>query len=93
MTISEPAALVNAVICGVIVLVLMFYQRGDARHRPLISLLAYIIVLVYASVPFRFVFGLYHQSHWLVVLANILICVIILRVRGNVAQLIKLLHK
>ncbi|MEN3751673.1 phage holin family protein [Mangrovibacter sp. SLW1] len=92
MTISEPAALVNAVICGVIVLVLMFYQRGDARHRPLISWLAYIIVLVYASVPFRFIFGLYHQSHWLVVLANILICVIILRVRGNVARLLDALR-
>jgi hypothetical protein len=57
-----------------IVIALMFYQRGGARHRPLISLMAYFTVLVYASVPFRYLFGLYHESHWVVVLVNVLIC-------------------
>lgn len=72
MVANDPSAVLNAVICGVIVIVLMFYRRGDATHRPLISLLAYVMVLVYASVPFRFVFGLYESSHWLVVMVNIL---------------------
>jgi hypothetical protein len=54
----------NAIISAVIVIALMFYQRGGARHRPLISLMAYFTVLVYASVPFRYLFGLYHESHW-----------------------------
>ena len=30
------------------------------------------MVLVYVSIPFRFLFGLYESSHWLVMLANIL---------------------
>lgn len=93
MVINDPAALVNAVVCTVIVVVLMFYQRGDSRHRPAISLLAYIIVLVYATVPFRYVFGLYQQSHWLVVLVNLLICLWVMRVKGNMARLIDLLHR
>lgn len=37
-------AQINAFICALIVIVLMFCQRGDARHRPGISLLAYPIV-------------------------------------------------
>ncbi|MCY2241237.1 phage holin family protein [Klebsiella pneumoniae] len=54
------------------VLALMFYQRGGARHCPGISMLAFLMVLVYVSIPFRFLFGLYESSHWLVMLANIL---------------------
>lgn len=83
MVANDPSAVLNAVICGVIVIVLMFYRRGDATHRPLISLLAYVMVLVYASVPFRFVFGLYESSHWLVVMVNILICAAVLWARGK----------
>lgn len=88
METSDPTALVNAIICAVIVIVLMFYQRGDARHRPGISVLAYIAVLVYASIPFRFMFGLYVQSHWSVVLVNVAVCVAVLWARGNIARLI-----
>ncbi|HAK0132883.1 TPA: phage holin family protein [Salmonella enterica] len=86
MVANDPSAALNAVICGVIVIVLMFYRRGDATHRPLISLLAY------ASVPFRFVFGLYESSHWLVVMVNILICAAVLWARGNVARLVDALR-
>lgn len=90
--VNDPSALANAVICAVIVLALMFYQRGGSRHRPGISVLAYLMVLVYASIPFRFLFGLYESSHWLVVLANILICGAVLWFRGNVARLVDALR-
>ncbi|UQQ43578.1 phage holin family protein [Enterobacter roggenkampii] len=92
MVTSDPSAMVNALICGVIVLALMFYQRGGARHRPLISLMAYFTVLVYASVPFRYLFGLYHESHWFVVLVNVLICAAVLWARGNIARLVDALR-
>ena len=92
MVTSDPSAMFNAIVCGVIVLALMFYQRGGARHRPMISLMAYFTVLVYASVPFRYLFGLYHESHWVVVLANILICAAVLWARGNVARLVDALR-
>ena len=92
MVISDPAALVNAAICAVIVLVLMFYRREGARHRPIVSWLAYLIVLVYASVPFRYLFGLYDTSHWLVVIVNPAICAMLLRPRGIVAPIIDALR-
>ncbi|WP_144815101.1 phage holin family protein [Enterobacter sp. DE0047] len=88
MVINDPSALANAAICAVIVIVLMFYRRGDARHRPGISALAYLLVLAYASIPFRFLFGLYESSHWLVVIFNVLACAAVLWARGNVARLI-----
>ncbi|MDM2972756.1 MULTISPECIES: phage holin family protein [Citrobacter] len=89
---NDPSAFFNALICGVIVVALMFYQRGGARHRPLISLVAYFTVLVYASVPFRYLFGLYQESHWMVVIVNLIICAAVLRSRGNVARLIDTLR-
>lgn len=92
MVINDPAALANAVICVVIVCALMFYQRRGSRHRPGISVLAYVLVLIYASIPFQFIFGLYVQSNWLVVLANILICAAVLWARGNVARLVDTLR-
>ena len=92
MVTSDPSAMINAGICAVIVISLMFYQRGGARHRPIVSLLAYFTVLVYASIPFRYLFGLYQESHWLVVIVNILICAAVLWVRGNVARLIDALR-
>ena len=89
---NDPSAFFNALICGVIVVALKFYQRGSARHRPLISLVAYFTVLVYASVPFRYLFGLYQESHWMVVIVNLIICAAVLRSRGNVARLIDTLR-
>ncbi|MBJ9008866.1 phage holin family protein [Citrobacter koseri] len=93
MVTSDPSAMINAGICAVIVLSLMFYQRDGARHRPIVSLLAYFTVLVYASIPFRYLFGLYQESHWMVVIINILICAAVLWARGNVARLINILQK
>lgn len=91
--ISNLAALVNIIICTVIALTLMLYQRSGARHRPGISFMAYLIVLGYASIPLRSIYGLYHESNWLVVLVNLLICVAVLRVRGNVARLMDMWHR
>lgn len=85
--------MINALICAVIVLVLMFYQRDGARHRPMVSMLAYFVVLVYASIPFRYLFGLYQESHWMVVIVNLLICGAVLWARGNVARLIDAIHR
>ena len=87
----EMATLVNVIICAVIVVLLMFYRKNGARHRPLISWLAYLLVLVYASVPFRYLFG-YYDASWLVVTVNLIICVAMLKARGNVARLVDALR-
>ena len=81
MVSSDPSALINAVLCTVIVMALMLYRRKD-------SFLAYIYVIVYANVPFRYVFGLYQESHWLVVIGNLIICIVVLYFRGNLARIV-----
>ncbi|EKY3916474.1 phage holin family protein [Enterobacter hormaechei] len=90
---GELTAFFNALICAAIVIVLMFYQRHGARHRPIISILAYITVLVYAAIPLQFIFGLYRDSSWRVVIVNLVNCAIVLRARGNLARLINILQK
>lgn len=92
MVTSDPSAMANALICRVVVVALMFYRHGGGKHHPLISLMAYFTVLVYASVPFRYLFGLYHESQWFVVLVNVLICAAVLWARGNVARLVDALR-
>ena len=76
----DPSAVFNAFICSVIVVVLMFYQRHGARHRPFISIGVYNHP-VYAVIPWQFIFGLYRDSSWLVVVANLLICAAVMKVR------------
>ncbi|HFN3879848.1 TPA: phage holin family protein [Escherichia coli] len=90
---SDTTAKVNSIICLVIVGVLMFYQRRGSRHRPVVSFLAYLTIVVYASVPFKLIFGLYPQSHWLVIVGNVVICAAVLWARGNVARLIDVLRQ
>lgn len=92
MVTSDPVATINAAICVVIVGVLMFYRKKGARHRPWISHLAYLAVLVYASIPFAYLCGIYAESHWMVALVNLVICVVVLRSRGNVAKLVDALR-
>jgi hypothetical protein len=89
---SDATAKVNSIICLVIVGALMLYQRRGSRHRPVVSFLAYMTILVYASVPFKLIFGLYPESHWLVVVSNVLICAAVLWARGNMARIIDALR-
>lgn len=92
MGVDEFCALLNALICTLVVLTLMFYQRGEARHRPSISLLAYLLVLIWASAPFGFLFGLSTSPHWLLVAGNLIFCALLLRHKGNVARLVDMLR-
>ncbi len=71
MTANDPSAVLNAVICGVIVIVLMFYRRGDTTPSDFVTGLCHGAAGI-CQRPFQFVFGLYESSHWLVVMVNII---------------------
>lgn len=82
-------ALVNSALCAFITLCLMFYRRTHHRnYRPWVSYTAYLLVITYASIPFRYFFGLYESTNWLVVTVNFLVFIAVLLVRGNIAHLI-----
>nr|WP_276517580.1 phage holin family protein [Enterobacter hormaechei] len=35
----------------------MFYRRGDSRHRPWISRLAWLITVTYSAVPLAYLYS------------------------------------
>lgn len=92
MVVSDLMVIVNVVVCTAIVLRLMFFYKPRARHQGWASWLAYLIILAYASVPFRFLFDSYTYTHWAVVIINLILCAAVYRAKGNVALVFAVLR-
>ncbi|WP_369127758.1 phage holin family protein [Rosenbergiella epipactidis] len=88
MLINEYAACVNTLLSTLIALVISLYRRGSSTYRPAISWLAWLVVITYGSIPLKYLTGQYEATHWAVVLANLFICIMIFKVRGNLARII-----
>ncbi|HGH3389943.1 TPA: phage holin family protein [Citrobacter freundii] len=89
---SNPSGLLNVALCTVIVLALFFYRRKDATHKPLVSWLAWLVMLVYAVAPLSYLCGRPLPGNWAVVLVNLLFCVLVVWARGNVSKILSLLR-
>ncbi|HCO5854247.1 TPA: phage holin family protein [Escherichia coli] len=74
-------------VCTVIVLTLFFYRRRDSRHKPLMSWLAWLLMLLYAFAPLSYLCGRPLAANWLAVGLNLLFCVLVIRARGNVSKI------
>ena len=85
---NDPSATFNALLCAGVVLTLMFYRRGDSRHRPWISRLAWLLTVIYSAVPLAYLCGIYPYSSWATIVANIIFLSVLVAVRGNVARLV-----
>ncbi|ELM1667571.1 MULTISPECIES: phage holin family protein [Klebsiella] len=92
MVLNDPTATINALLCAGVVVTLMFYRRRDSRHRKWVSRLAWLITVIYSSVPLAYLCGIYPYSTWPTIGANIMILVVLLSVRGNVARLVDALR-
>lgn len=92
MVTSDPMVITNVVVCSAIVLRLMFFYKVGARHQRWASWLAYMIILAYASVPFRFLFDVYAHAHWAALVINLIFCAAVWRAKGNVALIFKVLR-
>lgn len=92
MVTNDPLVLVNVAVCSSIVLRLMLFRKPGARHEWWASWLAYMIVLSYASVPFRYFFDHYEHTSWAAVMINLIICAAVFRSKGNVARLLAVLR-
>ncbi|WP_338112150.1 phage holin family protein [Rosenbergiella australiborealis] len=88
MLINEYAACVNTLLSTLIVLAISLYRRGSSTYRPAVSWLAWLVVITYGSIPLRYLTGQYEATHWAVVLTNLFICIMIFKVRGNLARII-----
>ncbi|MFV9258093.1 phage holin family protein [Citrobacter freundii] len=85
--------LLNVALCTVIVLALFFYRRKDATHKPLVSWLAWLLMLAYAVAPLHFLFGQVIPVGWSIVFANLVFCVLVVWARGNVSKILSLLRQ
>jgi CHASE2 domain-containing sensor protein len=77
----------NAAVCILIAIRLMFFQRNGRRHRRLMALLAYIIILAAGYISFRIWFGQYIHVDPAELLLNFTICVAVWRAGGNIGQI------
>lgn len=84
--------LLNVALCTVIVLTLFFYRRKDATHKPLMSWLAWLLMLLYAFAPLSYLCGRPLATNWLEVFFNLWFCVLVIRARGNVTRIFPLLR-
>ncbi|BDI41003.1 phage holin family protein [Escherichia coli] len=82
--------LLNGASCTIIVLTLFFYRRKGATYKPLISWLAWLLMLFYAFAPLRHLYGHPLPANWLVVAVNLLFCALVICARGNVSKLLSL---
>lgn len=88
MVLNDPTATLNALICAGVVVTLMFYRRGESRHRPWVSRLAWLITVTYSAVPLAYLCGIYPHSSWSSIGANIIFLSVLVAVKGNVARLV-----
>ena len=89
---SNLPGLLNVASCTVIVLTLFFYRRKDATHKPLMSWLAWLLMLLYGFAPLSYLCGRPLPASWLLVFLNLLFCVLVIRARGNVSKIFPLLR-
>lgn len=92
MVTTDPLVLTNVAASSMIVLRLMMFRKPGGKHNVWASWLAYVIILAYASVPFRFMFDFYFHVHWATVMLNLIICAAVFKARGNVARLFNVLR-
>lgn len=88
MQVHNWPALLNVLLSVVIVVVVMFWRRRGHKYRPCVSVAAWVLVVVYGSIPIGYLSGQYSMTHWPVVVANLLICIAVCRAKGNIARLL-----
>ncbi|MGY2800345.1 uncharacterized membrane protein (DUF2068 family) [Ewingella americana] len=92
MVLNDPLVISNVVLCSLVVIRLCFFRKNGATHRRWAAWLAYLLILIYGHVPLRFLFDHYDGTRWAILLLNLVICIAIFAVRGNVAKIIKVLR-
>ncbi|MFQ0831240.1 phage holin family protein [Serratia fonticola] len=80
-------AILNGVSCGFMSARMLVYRRNGAKFNRGASLLAYLLIVASGTVAIRIAFGEYKIVDPAETLLNLVLCVAVLRVRGNVAQL------
>ena len=90
MITHDPETLINAAVCAVIAGRLLTFKRNGGEFVRWAAYLAYFMILATGSVTIRIVMGAYEGTvDPAELFLNIVLCVMVLRTRGNVVQLFK----
>lgn len=87
MTSYDLLQLINALLCGSIVVRLLTFRRQGATHKPAASWLAFVVIVICASVPIRVAYGYHVSADWSDLLLKSIFCAAVLKTKGNVMQL------
>lgn len=86
---NDLITITNAVICALIALRLLTFQRNGAAHRYWGGILAYALIVATASVFIRVIMGEYRNTDISEIIINIVLCVAVFNAKGNIVQLVK----
>ncbi|WP_105635508.1 phage holin family protein [Cronobacter dublinensis] len=90
MTSPEMLLLLNAIICAGIAIRVLLFRREGARHRWWGGWLAYIVIVVAASVPVRTFYGYHILPDWSDVIIKAVFLAALIKTKGNVVQIFKI---
>lgn len=79
----------NAVICAITAARVISFRRGASKHNRLMSFIAWLMAVASGSVTIRVLTGEYFYTDWTAVLINLLLCLMVLRAKGNISHLMK----
>lgn len=92
MEMNDVLVVCNVLLCSAIALRLMLFRSPGSSYQWWAAWLAYLLILAYASVPFRFIFDHYAHANWSSVLVNSIFCTAVYRAKGNIARLFRVLR-
>ena len=78
---------INAMVCFLIMLRLMFFRRNGSRFRPGMAWVAYAIILASGFIAFSTWLQYYTSVHPAELILNITVCVAIWQANGNIARI------
>jgi hypothetical protein len=90
MTSPELLLILNAAICGGIAIRVLLFRRDGSRHRWWGGWLAYVLIVVAASVPIRTFYGYYVSADWSEVIIKAVFLAALIKTKGNVVQIFKI---
>ncbi|HBC0585270.1 phage holin family protein [Enterobacter cloacae] len=89
VTLNEFLLILNAVSCGVTATCLGTFQRRGARHSYFGALLALILIVSCGAIVILIACGSYTQANPFETVINLVLCVSVVRARGNVMRIFK----
>ncbi len=86
----KPLFFAQALLCALIALRLLFFQRDGASHRPWAARLAYLLIVLAGTAVIGVLFARYEWALVAQVGLTFILCVAVFAVRGNVVELFRM---